>query len=69
MFSVLPGNAMLMVGMITPTGNPLEEVTYKKQRATVYQVNYKTKEKGDHTLNIRWGNEDIPGSPFTIQVA
>ena len=35
---MLPGNAMLMVGVISPSGNPLEEVTYKKQRGTTYQV-------------------------------
>lgn len=57
-----------MVGLITPTGNPVEELNYKKQRGTVYQVNYKTCERGEHTLTIRWGSDDIPGSPFAISV-
>jgi len=63
------GNAMFSIGMMSPTGNPVEEVTYKKTRATSYTVNLKTKEKGEHSLNIRWGNDDVPGSPFTIPVA
>ena len=29
---------MLLAGVISPSGNPLEEVSYKKQRGTTYQV-------------------------------
>jgi len=60
------GNGMMSLGMMSPTGNPIEELIVKKTRATSYTVNLKTKEKGDHTLNVRWGNDDVPGSPFTI---
>jgi len=63
------GNAMMNVGMMSPTGNPVEELTIKKTRPTSFTVNMKTKEKGDHTLNVRWGNDDVPGSPFTIPAA
>jgi filamin len=62
------GNSLLTVGMITPDGNPVDELTYKKQRGTTYQIVYKSAVKGEHTMHIRWGNEDIPGSPFGIQV-
>ena len=63
------GNAMLFVGIMSATGNPVTELTYKKQRGTVYTVNYRCGEKGDHQMSIRWGNEDIPGSPFTVNVS
>lgn len=63
------GQGLLMVGIITPNGNPLEELSYKKTRPTTMTCTYKTKEKGEHTLNIRWGADDIPGSPFTFTVA
>jgi filamin len=56
------------VGIITPTGNPADELTYKKQRGTVYQVTYRTSEKGDNQLIIRWGQDEIPGSPFSLKV-
>ena len=59
----------MTVGILTPSGNPVEELTYKKQRGTVYQVNYKSSEKGEHQLLIRWGQDEIPGSPFCFKVA
>lgn len=63
------GQALLTMGMISPSGNPVGEITFKKQRPTVYNVSYNCQEKGDHTLTIRWGADDIPGSPFTIPVS
>lgn len=62
------GQGLLTVGIVTPKGNPVEELTYKKQRGTAILVNYKSSEKGEHTLTIRWGQDEIPGSPFTIKV-
>lgn len=62
------GQGLLTVGIITPKGNPVEELTYKKQRGTIIQVNYKSSEKGEHTLTIRWAQDEIPGSPFNIKV-
>ena len=69
MHVLFSGQGLLTVGIITPKGNPVEELTYKKQRGTTIQVNYKSSEKGEHTLTIRWGQDEIPGSPFTIKVA
>jgi len=63
------GQAMLTVGMISPTGNPAGDITVKKQRGTTFNVSYTAQEKGDHSLVIRWGTDDIPGSPFTIPVS
>jgi len=47
----------------------VSELSFKKARGTTYNVSYTAAEKGDHTLTIRWGAEDIPGSPFTIPVS
>lgn len=63
------GQGLMTVGILTPSGNPVEELTYKKQRGTVYQVNYRTSEKGEHQLIIRWSQDEIPGSPFLFKVA
>ena len=63
------GQALLTLGMMSPSGNPVTELVYKKIRPTVYNVSYSAGEKGDHTLTIRWGADDIPGSPFSIPVA
>ena len=57
------------MGMISPTGNPVAELSFKKARPTQYNVSYSAAEKGDHILTIRWGADDIPGSPFTIAVS
>ena len=56
---------------MNPKGLPVEQLNFKKQgpgRGTTFECKYKTTCKGDHILSIRWGNEDIPGSPFTITV-
>jgi filamin len=63
------GQSMLTVGIISPTGNPVTDLAVKKQKPGAYNVAYTAQEKGDHQLVIRWGADDIPGSPFTIPVA
>lgn len=62
------GQAMLTIGIMSPTGNPVNDISVKKQRGTVYTVSYTGQEKGEHQLVIRWGPDDIPGSPFTITI-
>jgi filamin len=63
------GQAALTLGIVSPSGNPVQELSFKKSRNTIYNVAYTAQEKGDHTLTVRWGTDDIPGSPFTIPVA
>jgi filamin len=63
------GQGLLTMGMLPPSGNPVADLSFKKARATVYNVSYTAQEKGDHALTIRWGPDDIPGSPFTIPVS
>lgn len=68
LLSAVVGQALLTIGMISPTGIPVSELAYKKQRVGIYNVTYKPEEKGDHILTIRWGSDDVPGSPFNISV-
>uniref|UniRef100_A0A8W8J420 Filamin-C n=3 Tax=Magallana gigas TaxID=29159 RepID=A0A8W8J420_MAGGI len=60
------GHAMLCVGMVAPNGLPEPELMVKKNNPTQYTVSYKVVEAGEHTLCIRFGDEEVPGSPFSI---
>lgn len=55
-----------MIGMIAPSGLPEPELTVKKASNVSYAVSYKVTEIGEHILHIKWGDEDIPGSPFLL---
>lgn len=63
---LLSGHAMLCVGMVAPNGLPEPELMVKKNNPTQYTVSYKVVEAGEHTLCIRFGDEEVPGSPFSI---
>ncbi|GFS01516.1 filamin-A [Elysia marginata] len=60
------GHALLCVGMISPSGLPEAELNVKKVTATSYSVSYKVQEAGEHVLHIKWGDDEVPGSPFVI---
>uniref|UniRef100_A0A0B7AYU4 Uncharacterized protein n=1 Tax=Arion vulgaris TaxID=1028688 RepID=A0A0B7AYU4_9EUPU len=60
------GNAVLFVGMISPSGFPEVELSTKKVTQTSYAVTYKVQEVGEHVLHVKWGDEEAPGSPFVI---
>lgn len=60
------GAAMLMVGMISPSGIAEPELLVKKNTKTEFTVSFKVQEVGDHTLVVKYGDEDIPGSPFIL---
>ena len=69
-FSFL-GQAILAVGMISPSGHGEAEITMKKTSNTQYlgvscPVSYICKEAGEHVLSVKYGDEDIPGSPFNV---
>jgi len=63
------GQALLTMGMISSNGNLVQDISFKKSKVKTYTVTYTAQEKVDHTLTIRWGADDIPGSPFAIQVS
>lgn len=60
------GHGFLTIAMISPTGHPVKELSYKKHRHTSYIVTYTVEEKGEHLLYVQWGDRDVVGSPFTI---
>jgi len=64
--SLFLGNALLSVGMISPAGTPEADLSIKRATPTSYTLTYTCKEPGEHLLSIKWGDEDIPGSPFSL---
>ncbi|XP_075285684.1 LOW QUALITY PROTEIN: filamin-C [Opisthocomus hoazin] len=61
------GTNMLMVGVHGPK-TPCEEVYVKHVGGRVYNVTYTVKEKGDYVVILRWGDADVPGSPYRVSV-
>ncbi|XP_056000448.1 filamin-A-like isoform X18 [Ostrea edulis] len=61
------GNNMMFVGMMGPKG-PCEELCVKNQGGYVYKINYIVRERGDYMLIVKWGDQQIPGSPFCVHV-
>ncbi|XP_069485638.1 filamin-C isoform X4 [Ambystoma mexicanum] len=61
------GTNMLMVGVHGPK-TPCEEVYVKHVGNRVYNVTYTVKEKGNYILIVKWGDENVPGSPYQVTV-
>uniref|UniRef100_A0A8C4QEV7 Filamin C n=1 Tax=Eptatretus burgeri TaxID=7764 RepID=A0A8C4QEV7_EPTBU len=61
------GSSMLMVGVHGPKA-PCEEVHVRHVGNRVYNVTYTVREKGDYNLMVKWGEDNIPNSPFNIVV-
>lgn len=59
---------MLIVGIAGPK-TPCEEIHVKHTFGQRYTVTYLLKEKGNYVLIVKWGDEHIPGSPFSLQCA
>lgn len=58
---------MLMVGVHGPK-TPCEEVYVKHMGNRMYSVTYTVKEQGSYILIVKWGDENVPGSPFHVTV-
>ncbi|XP_029282067.1 filamin-C-like [Cottoperca gobio] len=61
------GTNMLMVGVHGPK-TPCEEVYVKHMGNRMYNVTYTVKEQGSYILIAKWGDENVPGSPFHVTV-
>ncbi|TDG52285.1 hypothetical protein AWZ03_001115 [Drosophila navojoa] len=59
------GINMLFVGILGPQG-PCDEVLVKHLGRHVYRVAYQVREPGDYILVVKWGEQHIPGSPFSL---
>lgn len=62
------GNNVLYCAVHGPKG-PCDEVYVKHLGRNMYQVNYTVKEKGDHIVIVKWGDDHIPGSPFKVDAS
>jgi len=63
----LSGANLLFVAVYGPKG-PSDEVFMKHVGNNNYQVNYTVRDRGDHVLIVKWGEDHIPGSPFKVEV-
>nr|XP_057930810.1 filamin-C-like [Doryrhamphus excisus] len=59
------GSNMLMVGVHGPQA-PCEEVYVKHMGNKLYNVTYTVKDKGSYTLIVKWGDDNVPGSPYKV---
>ncbi|KAK6040219.1 Filamin/ABP280 repeat protein [Cooperia oncophora] len=64
--TALAGPNILMVGVVTTKG-PCEEVVVKHQGNGHYVVTYKVPDRLKGFIFIKYGDEEIPGSPFPIE--
>lgn len=58
---------MLMVGVHGPHA-PCEEVYVKHMGNKLYNVTYTVKDKGSYTVIVKWGDDNVPGSPYKVAV-
>ena len=59
---------MLVVGVLGPV-IPCEEVKVRHMGRHIYNVTYKLEEPGDYVIMVKYGDQDVPGSPFHISCA
>uniref|UniRef100_A0A3Q2GF54 Filamin C, gamma a (actin binding protein 280) n=1 Tax=Cyprinodon variegatus TaxID=28743 RepID=A0A3Q2GF54_CYPVA len=59
------GTNMLMVGVHGPQA-PCEEVYVKHMGNKMYNVTYTVKDKGSYTVIVKWGDDNVPGSPYKV---
>lgn len=52
--------------MMGPKG-PCEELIVAHKGNNQYTINYMVKERGTYMLMVKWGDEQIPGSPFCVK--
>ncbi|XP_054165990.1 filamin-A-like [Oppia nitens] len=63
---VSAGNNLLFVALYGPKG-PSDEISVKHQGRNIYNVSYQCREKGDYIMVVKWGDDNVPGSPFKIE--
>ncbi|KAJ8002627.1 hypothetical protein DPEC_G00160850 [Dallia pectoralis] len=61
------GSNMLLVGVHGPR-IPCEDVYVKHMGNRLYTVTYTVKDQGNYTVIVKWGDESVPGSPFSVNV-
>nr|CAH8850742.1 unnamed protein product [Trichobilharzia regenti] len=61
------GHDVLYVGVSGPVA-ACEEVNIKHLGHGQYAINYTVRDRGRHQIMIKWGDQHVPGSPFTVNV-
>ncbi|XP_039495419.1 filamin-A [Drosophila santomea] len=59
------GSNMLLVGVLGQRG-PSEEVVVRHLGRGIHRVTYRVCDPGDYILVVKWGEEHVPGSPFSL---
>lgn len=62
------GTDVLLVGIYGPKQTS-EEVNIKHMFNNQYTISYRIFERGQHILVVKYGNHDVPGSPFILNVS
>ena len=61
------GFNMIFASFLGPTRNTIHECSVKHMGGSIYEVKYTCKDKGDAILMVKYGDEQIPGSPFRLE--
>uniref|UniRef100_A0A6G1SDR5 Filamin-A n=1 Tax=Aceria tosichella TaxID=561515 RepID=A0A6G1SDR5_9ACAR len=61
------GFNMIYVSFLGPNRNTIHECSVKHMGGQIYEVKYTCKDKGDAMLMVKYGDEQIPGSPFKLE--
>ncbi|TNN09515.1 Filamin-A isoform 1 [Schistosoma japonicum] len=61
------GHDVLYVGVSGPVV-ACEEVNIKHMGYGQYSISYTVRDRGRHLIMIKWGDQHVPGSPFTVNV-
>ena len=62
------GSGDLNIKVAVPTEATNRDVRVTNNKDKTYSVEITTTAAGEHTFNILWGNESVPGAPFKIPV-
>jgi len=62
----VPGYNMLLVGIAGPRV-PCEQLSVVHMNNLKYVVKYRLSQPGDYQLIVKWGDQHIRGSPFSIR--
>ena len=61
------GFNMIYASFLGPTRNTIHECSVKHMGGSIYEVKYTCKDRGDAILIVKYGDEQIPGSPFRLE--
>ncbi|KAG4065495.1 hypothetical protein HA402_009056 [Bradysia odoriphaga] len=60
------GNNILFIGVCGPRGQ-CEEVAVKHLGQNNYYVTYRVQDPGQYLIAVKWGDEHVPNSPFSLE--